>query len=461
MAEPSSSENVEQETLSEEGEQETLSENVELLVPSEEIEQGTPGVAMAQAKAAIFEPPRKSVSPLFIVTLSVSLMAGGLSVICIKQLLLPLQVSLIDPIHTNSSFTLVASLSAFIGMIASPLLGAVSDRTPWRWGRRRPWIVFGLIALVIGLLLMAFANSVAGLLIGEIVIQIGNDTLFATLNALIPDLVPPQQRTLATATGGMAPTFGGVLGLLLVNGLTNTRIPAQGYVLLAIVSVILVLGVLFVVREQPLPVGALPSFRLGTFLFGLIRPLGRRDFALVFVSRFLAFLGFTILGAYLLFSLRAGNQIPIPVAAGRVTTFQVTSAIALLIASLLIGLTKRNQFLKPLVVGGALLMTVGLLILVLMPLWPQMLLAACFFGGGFGIYLAADLNLAIRVLPRQEESGKDLGILNMTIFLTLIVSPIVGGVVVATTHSYTILFGLAALACLGAAGLILLVKSVR
>jgi len=34
-------------------------------------------------------------------------------------------------------------------------------------------------------------------------------------------------------------------------------------------------------------------------------------------------------------------------------------------------------------------------------------------------------------------------------------------VVVATTHSYTILFGLAALACLGAAGLILLVKSVR
>ncbi len=429
---------------------------------TEEMSQEPVRVVTEQAKATILEPPQKSVSPLFIVTLAVSLMAGGLSVICIKQLLLPLQVSLIDPIHTNSSFTLVASLSAFIGMIASPLLGAVSDRTPWRWGRRRPWIVFGLVALVIGLLLMAFASSIAGLLIGEIVVQIGNDTLFATLNALIPDLVPPQQRTLATAAGGIAPTFGGVVGLLLVNGLTNTRIPAQGYSLLAVVSVILVLCVLIAVREQPLPAGVLPPFRLRTFLFGLVRPLGRRDFALVFASRFLAFLGFTILGAYLLFSIRSGNpHLPVSVAAGRVTTFQVISATALLIASLIIGITKRNQRLKPLVIGGALLMMVGLLLLVSMPIWPQMLLAACFFGAGFGVYLAADLNLAVRVLPRQEESGKDLGILNMTIFLTLIISPIVGGMVIAVTHSYALLFGLAALACLGAAVLILLVRSVR
>src|SRR6266700_4662618 len=145
--------------------------------PADELSQGEAGVA---TEATILQPPHKSVSPLFIVVLAVSLMAGGLSVICIKQLLLPLQVSLIDPIHTNSSFTLVASLSAFIGMGASPLLGAISDRTPWRWGRRRPWIVFGLITLIIGLLIMAFANSIAGLLFGEIVIQIGNDTLFVT-----------------------------------------------------------------------------------------------------------------------------------------------------------------------------------------------------------------------------------------------------------------------------------------
>ncbi len=106
-------------------------------------------------------------------------------------------------------------------------------------------------------------------------------------------------------------------------------------------------------------------------------------------------------------------------------------------------------------------MAVGLLVLVLLPIWPQMLIAAAIFGAGFGVYLAADLDLVVRVLPRQEDSGKDMGILNMTIFLTLIISPLIGGAVVALTHSYAILFGLAALACAGAAGLILLVKSVR
>ncbi|HZR38965.1 MAG TPA: MFS transporter, partial [Ktedonobacteraceae bacterium] len=168
------------------------------------------------------------VSMAFILTLAVALLAGGLSAISIKQLLLPIQVSLIDPSNANGSFTLIASLSAALGMVASPVLGAFSDRTTGRWGRRRPWIVFGLLTLVTGLLIMAFAATIATLLLGEIVIQIGNDTLFATLNALIPDLVPPQQRRLTAAAGGIAPTFGGVIGLLLVNGLTNTRIPAQG-----------------------------------------------------------------------------------------------------------------------------------------------------------------------------------------------------------------------------------------
>ncbi|HZR41050.1 MAG TPA: MFS transporter, partial [Ktedonobacteraceae bacterium] len=107
------------------------------------------------------------------------------------------------------------------------------------------------------------------------------------------------------------------------------------------------------------------------------------------------------------------------------------------------------------------LMAVGLVVLVLVPIWPYMLLSACIFGAGFGIYLAADLALAIAVLPRQEDSGKDLGLLNMTIFLSLIISPLLGGAIIAMTHSYVLLFGLAALSCAGAAGMIVPIKTVR
>jgi Na+/melibiose symporter-like transporter len=65
-------------------------------------------------------------------------MVGGLSSVCIKQLLLPIQVSQLAPHATATAFALIASLGACAGLIAAPLSGALSDRTTARWGRRRP-----------------------------------------------------------------------------------------------------------------------------------------------------------------------------------------------------------------------------------------------------------------------------------------------------------------------------------
>src|SRR5689334_330777 len=100
-------------------------------------------------------------------------MVGGLSSVCIKQLLLPLQVSQLDPRTTATSFALIASLGACAGLVAAPLSGALSDRTTSRWGRRRPWLVGGVLTAVIGLLMMAQASTLLWLLLGEILAQIG------------------------------------------------------------------------------------------------------------------------------------------------------------------------------------------------------------------------------------------------------------------------------------------------
>lgn len=51
-------------------------------------------------------------------------MVAGLSSVCIKQLLLPLQVSLLAPTQTNTTFALVSSLGALAGFLAAPLTGA-------------------------------------------------------------------------------------------------------------------------------------------------------------------------------------------------------------------------------------------------------------------------------------------------------------------------------------------------
>src|SRR5579875_1415938 len=370
-------------------------------------------------------------------------MIAGISV-CIKQLLLPLQVSQLDPVHTYTSFTLVASLGALAGLVASPLSGALSDRTVSRFGRRRPWMVGGLIVALLGLALMAAATSIALLLLGEVLEQIGVDTILATVTTLIPDHIPEQQRAHTAALNGMAPVCGGVLWLVLVTGFTHTRSVTQGYLVLALCSVGCLLTFLGVLHEDTTTGKPVPPQSCKAFIFSFGRPLASRDFVLTLLSRLLVFLTFTILGAFLLFYLQGVFHLSAQGAARTLTAFQVVATLLLVGVALLVGaLAQRLNRLKPFVIVGALLMAValGLLgVLVLLPCWIALFVAAVLFGGGFGAYLGVDINLAVRVLPRAEERGKDLGIMYTAIFLPLILSPLIGEVALNVFHSFALLF---------------------
>ncbi|GAC1644477.1 MAG: MFS transporter [Ktedonobacteraceae bacterium] len=423
----------------------------------------TPEPELPEKIAQGKQSPERPLSLTFRILLGLATMVGGLSSVCIKQLLLPIQVGIIDPVNTNTSFALVASIGAFAGLIASPVFGALSDRTTSRFGRRRPWIIFGVITGVVGLVIMALSTNLVSLIIGEIIAQIGVDTLLSTLTAVIPDQVPVEQRPVASALSGMAPIVGGVLGLVLVARLTDTRSPAQGYYLLAAISFLLIVLFLFVLREKPFLRSELPPFNLGRFAVSFIEPLKYADFTYTLISRCFVFLSFTILGAYTLFYLRRTIHFSAGAAAQGVATFQLISTITLLIAALLAGiLSGRYNRLKPFVGVGAILMAIGLFVIVLIPTWQAMLIAAVIFGAGFGTYLAVDIALAVRVLPSTTSNAKDLGIIYTAIFIPLILSPIIGASVLNLSHNnFALLFGVAAVSSILAAVLILPIKGVR
>ncbi len=45
------------------------------------------------------------------------------------------------------------------GLIVQPIIGAMSDRTVTRWGRRKPYFLVGAIVCNLGLLLMPFSSA--------------------------------------------------------------------------------------------------------------------------------------------------------------------------------------------------------------------------------------------------------------------------------------------------------------
>ncbi|HEY1353684.1 MAG TPA: MFS transporter [Ktedonobacteraceae bacterium] len=422
---------------------------------------GSTPVQLAQAETVA--QAERPITPLYRTGFLLTSMVAGLSSVCIKQLLLPIQVGFLAPQQTNTAFAIVSSLGALAGLLAAPIAGALSDRTVSRWGRRRPWIGGGTLVGVAGLLLMALSPNIPLLLVGEILEQLGVDAVLANVTALIPDQVPERQRATMSALNGMAPIVGGVLGLVLVTALTNPRVVEQGYLLLMLASCLCVVVFLCVLREPSLAREMVGPFHLRTFLASFLRPLTSRNFAFTLLSRLMVFLAFTLLGSYLLFYLRAGLHAPIERAAQGVTTFQLISTTVLIGTALLASvLSRRRQRLKPFVICGALLMALGVEILAVSPTWTALWIGAAFFGAGFGSYLGIDIALAVRVLPGTAESGKDLGIIYTAIFLPLIITPLIGAFILNVfQENFAVLFSIAALASVCAALLILPIRAVR
>jgi MFS family permease len=399
----------------------------------------------------------------FTLFFSCTIMVGGLSSVTIKQLLLPVQISQLAPHDTNTAFTLVASVGAFMGLLASLTMAALSDRPILRWGRRRPWIICGIIVAAMGMIIMAVSTEVATVLLGDILAQAGVDTLLATTTAIIPDQVPKRQRYFISACTGMAPNVGGVVGLVLVTTLTNTRVVFQGYVLMAAISACSVMLFLLLFREQEVAREDVSPFHLGSFLASFLHPLRSRDFCYTLASRGCIYLAFTMVSAYLLFSLRAVFHLAVPVASIELTSFQVLSTAILLVVAICAGLfSQRVNRLKPFVIIGALLMAVGLVVIAFAPGLSLLRVAAVLFGGGFGLYLGVDINVVVRVLPSDSSRGKDLSIMYAAIFVPVIVSTLIGGPVLNLSHNnFALVFVVAACSSVVSGVLIVPIKSVR
>ena len=126
-------------------------------------------------------------------------------------------------------FGLIWLAGPFTGMIVQPIIGTLSDKTNTKFGRRRPYLLGG--AILAALALWAFPNSagiadffgntfnvtmfpLAGLLVAAIMIWI----IDACLNiaqgpyrALVPDIVPPEQHSIANSFLSFAIGLGSVV----------------------------------------------------------------------------------------------------------------------------------------------------------------------------------------------------------------------------------------------------------
>ena len=128
-------------------------------------------------------------------------------------------------LHSLSLFWLVAPI---MGLLIQPLVGAASDKTWTKLGRRKPYILAGAIAAALGMILMPnaplFITFVTPIVFGAVMLALMDasfNVAFQPFRALVSDMVPPSQHNLGYSIQSFLINIGAVIGSILPFVLTN------------------------------------------------------------------------------------------------------------------------------------------------------------------------------------------------------------------------------------------------
>ena len=359
-----------------------------------------------------------------------------------------------------SHATLAGALSALVG---NAFWGRMSDRTASRFGRRRPWLVIGMIGGTVGLVILTVAESIALVIVGWCIAQFFFNATLAALVAIVPDRVPARQRGLVTGIVGATLPAGVIAGTYIVKALNPSM---AGIVLLpAAAGFVAVLAFAALFKDRPTTGEAPPRYTVRTFLDTFwVNPRRHSDFAWTWVSRLFIWLGIATFGIYQVLYLEVHLHKPATQIPDLILTVVLIGSSSVLIASAIGGrlsdlLSRRRVF----VVIGGLLYAAGLVVIATTHSWHGYLLGVGIHGVGQGLFLGVDLALANDVLPSRETAGNDLGVLNIANALPQALAPTIGPVLLAIhgPDNYVAVAIAGAVACVLGSVAILGVRGVR
>jgi len=347
---------------------------------------------------------------------------------------IPSQVlSMVGDAQKGTGMAWIMGLGAFIALVFPPFVGAISDRTHFRMGRRRPFILAGTIINCLALLGMASFDSFSLYVLAFLFVEFGNNMAMAAYSALIPDIVPHDQRGLASGYMNLMVMLGSIAGVTAAGVLTVRSVVFLYWLLIAVLLVAMLITV-FAVKEDP--IAEVKSLAPGDLLRGLwINPRDDPDFAWLFLSRLLVMAGRYIVQEFLQYYLKDVFGPPFRIF-GAVVASYAEGAVSLVVLMIMVGATvssiaagalsdrlgrKRLIYLS----GG--LMVVPGAFLILSNDFTLTTLLGIAFGLGFGAFASADWALATDVLPSADEHAKDMGIWHIATVLPQVVAVPVAG----------------------------------
>ena len=383
-----------------------------------------PTAAATAAPAALPHPtePVKT-RVIYAMTLIEFVVTGAL--IAPLIVLLSLKVLALDPaIGKEFALSIVTVVGALATLVVTPVFGHLSDRTVSRFGRRRPWIVAGVIAGAPALVLVATAGDLVTLAIGWGLAQLSYAATLAALYGMLSDRVPDGQRAKASGIFG-AGAFAGMVPALIVAGMLKDEL-VLAFTVMPAVALVVTLATVPFLSDAPTTRAQVGSVHLrGVFGALVFNPVRMPQFAWVWLQRFSMQFGYMIMGTFGLFYLLSRLQMDTDAATTTTSIASLLVAFLSLVAAFTGGyLASRKGDYTPFVMTAILVLAAACLLKAFTASLAMFWIGNVLAGFALGTYYAVDLALVMRTIP-AAEAGRYLGVFNIAKTLPQSLAPAV------------------------------------
>ncbi len=354
-----------------------------------------------------------SQSARFLILYAMAAAGGAVAYVPLLTVLLPVRVSLLagdQDVVWLSYLTFGGAIAASLANIA---FGWLSDVT----GHRRRWIVTGLGLSSTMLILIGRAETFESLIGFIILWQIGLNLMLAPLAAWAGDCVPDHQKGTLGGLLAFSPAIGALAGSFVT--FPELALPETRLTLVAGIVAAMVLPALLFGRPKPMPQLMEPIE--GPAAHSEKRSSTRTVIAAMWSARLLVQIAEAALFAFLFIWLRSISSTFRDSDAA--TVFSIALCVAVPIAMIAGRLSDRlNRPIAPLVIFVS-LGALGLWIMAVSTTLTNAIVGYLIFGITTTVFLALHSSQTLRVLPRPQNRGRDLGLFNLTNTVPSLIMP--------------------------------------
>ncbi|ROS76096.1 putative MFS family arabinose efflux permease [Curtobacterium sp. PhB130] len=385
--------------------------------------------------------PLKKISARYIIGLVVATLALYVAWVTPIGYSLSIRVQQIDPVGKNGAIALAIAIPGIIVLFTTPLAGLLSDRTRSRFGRRRPWIIGGVIVGLLGSLIVGFAPSIPLLIVGWSIAYVGYSTAGAMLLTHQSDLIPEEQRGKVSGLTGSVTQIGPIVGILFAGAFVKIPVimfaaPAAFALIFVLIFAGLMKDKRSVSERKPVDIKSIAR----GFYFN---PRKFPNVGWVWISRALVFLALSFSTTYGVYLLGQRLDITLAEAAPILATSGLIGIVTAIVGAIASGyLSDRFHSRKPFLIASAFILAAGMVVVAFTQSEGQFLVGSALSTLAVGVYGAVDQAIQQDVLPREEnENGRFMSIIQLANQVPQAVGPLVaGGIIALATGDYTAVY---------------------